>query len=157
MSLVLQRGHTRCPALSNAANLRLKLLARNLLSFLPHDLVGLEEGVLKQADIRILNGPEHDLELGLAKPDARGHGGSGSGRGRGSDRRNTGTGLPAQDGRVDSPPAHVHHDYDLDPRVRLEAVGGEALVDGVQEPHLAGEAGSGPRCMPGAELEDVEG
>ena len=59
-------------------------------------------------------------------------------------------------GAIDPAPAHVHDDDELGARIGLEAVGGETLVDGVQEPVIAAQADPARGVVLGAELEDVQ-
>ena len=61
------------------------------------------------------------------------------------------------DGAVDAAAAHVDDDDKLDARVGLVAVGGQALVDGVQQAKVAAEAYSAGGIVAGAQLKDVEG
>lgn len=148
-------------------------------------LVRLIEGILQQAHVRSLHGAEHGLHVPLAQahhrsrapPRRRGRpvtttrgplvgsviGGGGCVVGAG--RRD-----PRQRGAIDPSAPRVHDHDELDARVGLVAVGGEALVDGVQEAVVARQRatttsrGTAPSSSPsadgrvlGAQVEDVQG
>ena len=98
-------------------------------------LVRIIERVLQQSDVRALHGPEDGFELGISQT------------------------LPPgpNSGGVDAPPAHVHHADEAHTRVRLEAVGSEAVVDGLEQAKVAGQADARNGVALGAQVEDVDG
>lgn len=98
-------------------------------------LVGLEERVLQQPHVGGLHGAEHGLQLGLPQPPAGDEAGAG----------------------VDAAAAHVDDADHAHARVGLEAVGGEAVVDGMQQAEVAGEADVADGVVLGAQFEDVDG
>lgn len=95
-------------------------------------LIRLIEGVLQQAHVRRLHGPKHGLQLRIPQPGPRRRGGR-------------------------APAAHVDDADHAHARVGLEAVGGEAVVDGLQQAEVAGEADARDGVVLGAQLEDVDG
>lgn len=98
-------------------------------------LIRVVERVLEQAYVRTLHRTEHGLELGVPQP------------------------LPRSPGRrrVDAPPPHVYDADEPHACVGLEAVGGEAVVDGLEEAKVARQADAGDGVALGAEVEDVDG
>ncbi len=64
------------------------------------------------------SGHTHGLQLSLAQSDCSG---------------------PLDDRGVDPAAAHIHQHHKLDPRVGLEAVGREPLIDSVQQSRVAAE------------------
>lgn len=106
-------------------------------------LVRLKKRILGQTNIRGLHGLEDGPQFALAQP-----------------RRRAGEPLVAPVGSdgsiVDAPAAHVDNHDKAGARVGLEAVGGQAVVDGVQQAKVTRQAGPGGGVLARAQLEDVE-
>lgn len=96
-------------------------------------LIRLVEGILQQPHIGRLHGPEHGLELRVAQ-----------------------AGLRRRTLHGSAPPAHVDDADHAHSRVGLEAVRGEAVVDGLEEAEIAREADAGGGIVAGAQLEHVD-
>lgn len=114
------------------------------------------EWVLQQPHVRRLHRAKHDLQIALLQPHNR-H--------SAPPRRKPFVLLRVlrrhqpQRGAVNAPSSHVHHRNEAHAGVCLEAVRGEALVDGVQQAVVAREHGRGGRGGGGllsAQVEDVE-
>lgn len=60
-------------------------------------------------------------------------------------------------GTIHAPAAHVDYHDESGARVGLEAVSGEAVVDGVEEAKVTCETDARGGILAGAELKDVEG
>lgn len=164
-STQLQIRQSRHPPLPNPPHLLGKLTARNPLP--PHAaprrqhqrrvLVRVVERILQQPDIRSLHSAKHNAQLRLPKTNTA----SNNPRGP-SPSPSSGHAAP-----------HIDYGDELDARVRLEAVRGQALVHGMQEAEIAAEnggrggrgssgGGGGAGCgrgagAAGARFEDVEG
>lgn len=131
-----QLHHPRSPAVPDPLHVVHEFLTRDLLAPIPAQwrvLVRVVEGVLQQPHVGVLHGAEHGLELRVPQP-LLGRGGR----------------------RVHEAPAHVHDTHEADPRVGLEAVGGEAVVDGLQEAVLAREPTARYGVVSGTELKHVD-
>jgi hypothetical protein len=98
-------------------------------------LIRVIERILQQSDISALHSPKHRFELSIPQPLP-----------------------PSPDSRsIDAPPAHVHHADEAHARVGLEAIGGETVVDGLEQTKVAGQADARDGVALGAEVEDVDG
>lgn len=128
-----QIRHPDRPRLPDPPHLGPKLLAPNAPpSPSASALLRLIEGILQQPHICRAHRPKDYLQITL---------------------------LEAHGARLqasDAPPAHVDHHDELDPRVGLEPVRGEAFVDGVQQAVVAREVGSRGGVL-GAQVKDIEG
>ena len=102
-------------------------------------LVRVVERILQQPYVRPLHRAEHRLELGIPQPALL------------RPRRVT------EGRRIDAAAAHVDDADEADACVGLEAVGGEAVVDGLEEAKLAREADARGGVCAGAQVEDVDG
>lgn len=132
--------YPRRPTLSYSLHVVRKLATRNLLAaHAPKGrmLVRVVEGVLQEMHIGVLHGAEHGLELRVAQAGAHAAG--------------------ASSRAVDAAAAHVDDADHADARVGLEAVRGEAVVDGVQQAEVAREADARDGVVLGAQVENVDG
>lgn len=139
---LLEYHHPRRPPLPDPPHILRKLPTRDLAPAPPVQrrmLVRVVERVLQQPYVRPLHRPEHRLQLGVPQPALL------------RPRRVT------EGGGVDAAAAHVDDADEADARVGLEAVGGEAVIDGLEEAELAREAHARGGVCAGAQVEDVDG
>lgn len=144
--------HTGRPPIAYPSHILRKATTRNL--FPPRSagrgmLVRIVKGILQQADIGIMHGAKHRPELRVAQP-------------RTHDPRSSGAAAAAvwsssccASTSADASPAHVDDADESHARVGLVAVGGETVVDGVQQAQVAREPDPRGCVVLGPQLEDV--
>lgn len=118
----LQTRDAWCPSFSYPPHILLKSLAPDLDTTRPLQwrvLIGHEEWVLAQPYPRILHRAEHNLELRISQPS---HGAK-----------------LTRIGGIDPPAAAIYHADEAHTCVSFEAIGGKAVVYGVEKAKVTGE------------------